>query len=116
MVHPNMHRAALTATGDQTVRSSVMDIARNLSWPSRYSAHVLQNEFTDRWSDDVEGLLEQAASESARWTSAWTAGDMNVANTFVGEVVGLVNSIEPAAALLHDIVSQAQKLLQTDFS
>jgi hypothetical protein len=39
-----------------------------------------------------------------------------VANTFVGEVVGLVNSIEPAGALLHDIVSRAEKLLQTNFT
>lgn len=116
LVHPNMHRAALEATGDQTIRSSVMDIARDLNWPSRYTAHVLKNEFTDRWSDDIEGLIEQAASESRKWTNAWAAGDMNVANTFVGEVVGLVNSIEPAATLLHDIVLQAQKLLQTDFS
>jgi len=116
MVHPNMHRAALEATGDQTIRSSVMDIARDLNWPSRYTAHVLQNEFTDRWNDDIEGLIARAASESTRWTSAWAAGDTNVANTFVGEVVGLVNSIEPAGALLHDIVSQAQKLLQTNFT
>ena len=115
MVHPNMHRAAIEATGDQTIRSSVMDIARDLNWPSRYTAHVLQNAFTDRWHDDIEGLLEQAAGESAKWTGAWAAGDTNVANTFVGEVVGLVNSIEPAGALLHDIVSQARKLLQTDF-
>jgi nitronate monooxygenase len=112
LVHPNMHRAALEASGDQTIRSSVMDIARDLNWPSRYTARVLQNEFTDRWNDNIEGLIEQAAGESARWKNAWTAGDMNIANTFVGEVAGLVNSIEPAAALLHDIVSQARKLLQ----
>ena len=116
MVHPNMHRAALEASGDQTIRSSIMDIARNLNWPSRYTAHVLKNGFTDRWSDDVEGLLEQAESESSKWKSAWIAGDTNVANTFVGEVVGLVNSIEPAGALLHDIVAQAEKLLRTDFT
>jgi nitronate monooxygenase len=113
IVHPNMHRTALEVTGDQTIRSSVMDIARDLNWPSRYTARVLQNEFTDRWNDDIEGLIEQAASESKRWTSAWAAGDTNVANTFIGEVVGLVNSIEPAGALLHDIVAQAEKLLQT---
>jgi len=116
MVHPNMHRAALEASGDQTIRSSVMDIARDLNWPGRYTAHVLQNEFTDRWHADIEGLLEHAASESTKWKSAWVAGDTNVANTFVGEVVGLVNSIEPAGALLRDIVSQAEKLLQSDFT
>jgi nitronate monooxygenase len=116
IVHPNMHRAALEVTGDQTIRSSVMDIARDLNWPGRYTARVLKNEFTDRWNDDIEGLIEQAASESRRWTSAWAAGDTNVANTFVGEVVGLVNSIESAGALLHDIVSQAEKLLQKDLT
>jgi nitronate monooxygenase len=116
IVHPNMHRAALEATGDQTIRSSVMDIARDLNWPSRYTARVLQNEFTDRWNDDIEGLIEQATGESTKWTSAWAAGDTNVANTYTGEVVGLVNSIEPAGVLLHDIVSRAQKLLQTNFN
>jgi hypothetical protein len=43
-------------------------------------------------------------------------GDTNVANTFIGEVVGLVNSIEPAGVLLHDMVSQAEKLLQSDYT
>ena len=114
LVHPNMHRAALEATGDQTIRSSVMDIARELNWPNRYTARVLQNKFTDRWNDDIDGLIEQATSESARWNDAWADGDTNVANTFVGEVTGLINSIEPAAALMHDIVSQARKLLQTN--
>ena len=114
LVDPNMHRAALEATGDQTIRSSVMDIARELNWPNRYTARVLQNKFTDRWNDDIDGLIEQATSESARWNDAWADGDTNVANTFVGEVTGLINSIEPAAALMHDIVSQARKLLQTN--
>ena len=114
LVHPNMHRVALEATGDQTIRSSVMDIARDLNWPRRYTARVLQNGFTDRWNNNIEGLIEQGASESARWKDAWADGDTNIANTFVGEVVGLVNSIEPAATLLHDIVSQAKKLLQTN--
>jgi hypothetical protein len=41
---------------------------------------------------------------------------MNVANTFVGEVAGLVDSIEPAGDLLHDIISRAEKLLQKKFS
>ncbi len=42
LVHPNMHRSALAANGDATVRSSVMDIARELDWPERFTARVLQ--------------------------------------------------------------------------
>ena len=37
LVHPNMLEAAFNSTGDDTVRSSVMDIARRLNWPDRYT-------------------------------------------------------------------------------
>ena len=79
-------------------------------------ARKIHTNARSRLSIDSKGLIEQAASESTRWTSAWAAGDTNVANTFFGEVVGLVNSIEPAGALLHGIVSRAEKLLQTNFT
>jgi nitronate monooxygenase len=38
IVHDSMHNYAINATGDETIRSSVMDIARNLNWPERYTA------------------------------------------------------------------------------
>ena len=60
LVHPAMLDAALRADGDGTIRSSVMDIARRLDWPSRYTARVLKNAFTARWHDDIAGLLEVA--------------------------------------------------------
>lgn len=69
-----------------------------MNLPSRYVAHVPQNAFTVRRDDDIEGLIEQTASQSRRWTIARAAGDMDVVNAFVGEVVGLVNSMEPAGA------------------
>lgn len=33
-VSPRMHEAALHATGDDTIRSQVMDLARKLEWPA----------------------------------------------------------------------------------
>lgn len=116
LVHRNMHRAALEATGDHTIRSSVMDIARELEWPSRYTARVLRNEFTDMWHVNVEGLIEQAEIESERWKAAWAEGDTKVANTFVGEVTGLIKTIRPAADILHDIAAEAEALLRREFT
>ncbi len=116
LVHPNMLSAALKANGDDTIRSSVMDIARLLEWPQRYTARVLQNDFTDKWHNDQEALMDIQASESAKWKQAWLKGDVSTANTFVGEVVGLLNSIDSASEVLKRIGSEAEQLInnQTD--
>lgn len=111
LVHPAMVEAAIAATGDQTIRSSVMDIARHLDWPERYTARVLKNAFTERWHNDVAGLLEVASEEAARWKEAWQAGDIKTANTFVGEATGLISAARPAGEIIEQMVGEAANLL-----
>ena len=111
LVHPNMWDAALAAGGDDTIRSRVMDVARRLNWPDRYSCRVLKNAFTARWHDDLEGLIATAEAESKRWAAAWKAGDVDTANTFVGEVAGLINSVRPAGEIVESMVREAEGLL-----
>lgn len=108
-VHPSMWDAALRSTGDETIRSSVMDIARKLEWPDRYTARVLRNAFTDRWHGDLDGLIANAEEQAALWKTAWQSGDMTTANTFVGEAVGLIKDIQPATKVIEDMVSQAEQ-------
>jgi len=108
LVHPNMHAAALAASGDDTLRSTVMDIARRLDWPDRFTARVLKNAFTDRWHGDLPGLLAVAETEAERWRAAWAAGAITTANTFVGEATGLIDAIEPAGALVERLVAEAE--------
>ena len=111
LVHEAMHREAIKASGDDTIRSSVMDIARRLNWPERYTARVLKNGFTDKWHDDLPGLMAVQDEEADRWRAAWQAGDMDVANTFVGEATGLINDIQPAAVILEQMVQEARAQL-----
>ncbi|MEN0041602.1 MAG: nitronate monooxygenase [Pseudomonadota bacterium] len=113
LVHPAMLDAAIAATGDDTIRSSVMDIARKLDWPDRYTARVLKNAFTDRWHSDIAGLLSHAEAESARWKQAWVDGNTTTANTFVGEGTGLIADVRPAADLIDETVAQAKVLLKS---
>jgi nitronate monooxygenase len=111
LVHPAMLEAARGASGDDTIRSSVMDIARQLKWPQRYTASVLKNAFTERWHDDIDGLLAVAESEAERWKTAWQAGDVTTANTFVGEAVGLIDDVQPAEKIIERMVGEAADLL-----
>lgn len=111
LVHPNMHAVALAATGDETIRSSVMDIARRLEWPSRFTARVLKNAFTARWHGDLDGLIAVAEVEAEKWRAAWIAGDIEVANTFVGQAVGLIGDLRGASDLVAEITDEAAGLL-----
>ncbi|MBR2537007.1 MAG: nitronate monooxygenase [Hyphomicrobium sp.] len=110
-VSKGMHDAALAATGDDTIRSQVMDLARKLDWPSRYTARVLKNAYIDRWHGREAELMLVADEEAAKYRAAWAAGDPVRSNTFVGEVAGLIQSIDPVETIISRIVSEAEGLL-----
>jgi nitronate monooxygenase len=106
-----MHAAALAATGDDTVRTSVMDIARGLDWPERFTARVLRNRFTEDWHGR-EAELRASPDAGSAWSAGWSAGDPERANTFVGEAVGLIGAIEPAGHVIERMVDEAATLLR----
>lgn len=107
-----MHAAALAATGDDTVRSQVMDLARKLDWPARYTARVLRNAFIERWHGHEDELMSVADEEAAKYRAAWAAGDPDRSNTFVGESAGLISTIEPVADIIGRMVADAEAQMQ----
>ncbi|MEL6297044.1 MAG: nitronate monooxygenase [Pseudomonadota bacterium] len=111
LAHDNMIAAGIAATGDDTIRSSVMDIARRLDWPGRFTARVLRNGFTDQWHGREADLIADADAQAARWRDAWAAGDTDVANTFVGEAAGLIHDKPPAGELLQRVVAEAESVI-----
>lgn len=110
LAHRNMIKQAIKATGDETIRSSVMDIARNRNWPKPFTARVLNNEFTKEWHGKEmslaakEGLFED-------YQKAWNKGDTKLANTFVGEATGLIKDAPSASEILNRIVKEANSCL-----
>jgi nitronate monooxygenase len=111
LVHPEMLQAAIRANGDETLRTTIVDIIRQLDWPDRYNARILKNNFSDRWHDDIDGLRANIKEETKNWHTALAAGDASTANAFVGEVAGLIHNIKPAANILECIVNEANALL-----
>lgn len=103
-----MHEAALAATGDDTIRSQVMDLARKLDWPARYTARVLRNAYINRWHGREPELMAVADEEAAKYRKAWAAGDPEGSNTFVGEAVGLIADILPVAEIMQGMVAEAE--------
>jgi len=88
-----------------------MDIARKLAWPERYTARVLRNAFTERWHGRERELLAVADEEAEKYRRAWLEGDPEGSNTFIGEAVGLISSIEPTVEVLERMAREAEDLL-----
>lgn len=111
LVHANLHAAALAAGGDDTVRQSVLDIVRERDWPARYTGRVLKNDFVGEWLGREAELKGVKAEQIERYRTASKTADTNVVATIVGEAVGLIDAIEPAAVILERMVSEAETLL-----
>lgn len=109
--HPNAKATAVGGSGDDTVRSSVIDIARRLDWPDDWNIRTLRNGFLARWENDVDALRAASEAEGARYMAAAAAGDMAVAATIVGEGVDLVRKARPAADLVAEMERDAIGLL-----
>lgn len=111
-VPTGLHDAALAADGDATTLSRALDIARGLRWPERFSCRVLRNRFSETWDGRDAELRDAGPAVGEDWTRAFLAGDADASNTVVGEAVGLIHDVQPAAEVIERIVAEATTLLR----
>jgi nitronate monooxygenase len=115
-VDEEAHDLAIDATGDNTVKSSVIDHVRGKNWPSPYKLHTLPNAYLDKWHGNEEALIARADEEMATYDQAGVVRDYNTRAVIVGEGVGLVASTEPAAAIIENCVAEAVGSLRGSFA
>lgn len=101
----------LLASGDDTLRQSAFDIVRGRAWPAPYTGRVLRNDFVRRWHGHESRLREQLDENRARFAAAVRAGDYDTANVIVGEVIGQIDRVDTAAAIIDGMVASATRIL-----
>lgn len=111
MVHERHHAAAIAATGDQTVRSSLPDIARQLDWPKHFDIRVSANAFIANWAGRDAVLKDAIATEGPAYREAFMAGDPDKAAVIFGEAAGLISDIPSAGEIVERMVAEAAALL-----
>lgn len=112
LVHPNHHRAAVNATGDDTVRQVATDIIRGLPWPEEFTGRVMRNAFTERWHGNEDALRAQADALRADYVAGMAAGDPDNVGVWFGEAAGMIRAVAPAGEIVASMVAQAEMLLQ----
>jgi nitronate monooxygenase len=112
LVSPRAHERALGASGDSTYRTRVYDYVRRLDWPPEYNERALSNPFVDGWHGNEAELLESLPDAVKTYEAAVAAGDFGAAAILVGESIGLVDAVRPAAHIVADMASQAERILK----
>jgi nitronate monooxygenase len=113
LVPDSFKAAAVAAAGDDTIRTTVVDVARKIDWPQPFTARVMKTRFTMQWHGRETELAEPAVveREMERYLDASRRGDVDNTGVFVGEAVALIRDIRPAGVILRQIVHEAEELL-----
>jgi nitronate monooxygenase len=114
LLTPKLQDAMLAADGDATIKTRALDVVRQYDWPREITGRALRNKFVNDWHDrDAElAAPETQAREFKRYTSARDSGDADNTGLFLGEAVGLMSDIQPAAEIIERIVAEAERALK----
>jgi nitronate monooxygenase len=110
LVDPSISKAIVEGRGEDTERSTVLDIARGSSWPSRYPGRTLGHPFLDQWRGREDEL---AADPDARraYQDGVARGDLPPVPVWASEAIDLINDLPPAADLVGVLAAQAEDAL-----
>jgi len=111
LVHKQHHQAIIESNGDETIRTTAPDIARQIQWPRGFTARIRQNTFTRRWHGREDLLKQNLGEESLKYQKAFTEGDSENTGVWFGEAAGMIDTIESAEDIISQIAKDASLLL-----
>ena len=105
------HRERIVAaTADDTVFTDVFDIVDGMRWPDGIHGRSILTQFAAEWHGREDELLRQ---REAILASSGVPGEApaNAQSAYAGQSAGLVRDVKPAAAIIRDIMAEAEAVL-----
>lgn len=103
----------VSGSGDNTGRTRVFDIVRNLNWPPGYTGRAFTNQFHMKWHGAEERLRQDLEKEALRFRLAQSQEDFNTAMVWAGECVDLIHSVDSAESIVRSMAQQAEDRVST---
>ncbi|MFE7388932.1 NAD(P)H-dependent flavin oxidoreductase [Streptomyces sp. NPDC057582] len=110
LADPATIKAIIEGGGEDTERSSVLDIARGSQWPSKYTARTLGHPYLDRWRGREAELAADTQAQQD-YHDAAARGDVPPLPLWAGEGIDLINDLPTAADLVATLAAQAEGAL-----
>ena len=111
LIHPAAKARVVAATGDDTIRTSVYDIVRGRPWPVEYTGRLMRNRFIETWHGREDELRTLVDEHREAVEAADRSGDHDVSNVTVGEAIGLIEDLPPAAELVERLAVETEARL-----
>jgi nitronate monooxygenase len=107
LVDPATTKAIVEGRGQDTERSSVLDIVRGSRWPSsQYTARTLGHPHLDRWRGRESDLVGDAQARQDYQTDV-AQGVIPALPVWAGEAIDLITDVPSAADLVTTLAAQA---------
>jgi nitronate monooxygenase len=111
LVSPRAHERAIGASGDDTYRTRVYDHVRQLDWAPEYNERALSNPFVDGWHGHEAELQASLPEVVSTYQAAVAAEDFEAAAILIGESIGLIHAVRPAADIVAEMAAEADRIL-----
>lgn len=113
---PDVYKEQIIASdGEDTTFTRVYDLIDGLPWPEEIAARVYNNELVREWDGRDDEIIEQREALRERAEAAYRKDTQNAA-VYMGQSAGDVDAIRPAAKVMETICSDAERLLDREFS
>ncbi len=110
LIDPSVTKAIVAGTGEDTERSSVLDIVRDTGWPAAYLARTLRHPLIDQWRGREAELAADAAARQA-YQEAVSRGDLPPVPAWASQAIDLITDVRSAADLVGDLARDAELAL-----
>ena len=101
----------IKSDGGETIYTRVYDLVDGMPWPPEIGARVYNNRFVREWHGRDDEIVAKR-EELRGLTSEAYQRDTEVAAVYMGQGVGDVTAIRPAAEVLRDICEGAERVLR----
>jgi nitronate monooxygenase len=110
LVHQSIVKSIIERGGEDTERSTVLDIARGAPWPSKYPARTLRQPFLDQWRGREDELAADGDAQRV-YQEAVAQGDLPPLPVWASEAIDLITDLRPAAELVGTLAVEAEEAL-----
>ena len=109
-IHENFKQAIVKSDGHDTLLTDIPDVASGHVWPGAM-VRAQRNAFIARWAGQDWALRQNRAEVAKAVTEARKAGDVDNTPLLFGQDAGLIDSVEPAAAIVETIIAEAEAII-----
>ncbi len=110
---PSWAKQALTqVSADETIITKSYDLATDAPFPFEVGHRVIQNDFTNKWHQNYEELLQQKEDLKTDIALAMQNSDLSVAPVNASSASGSITSVDQASEIINNMMDEAESVLK----